>query len=270
MIPIRDINPVRTKPLVLYVIIGINVAVWFYQVQLSAVGGGDAMQAFVLRFGVVPKAFVTGSLGSLVTPVTSMFMHGGWLHIIGNMWFLWVFGDNVEDKLGPRRFLLFYVLSGVIAALAQVVINPESNIPMVGASGAVSGILAAYVMLFPRAKVVTLIPIFFFLHFARIPAAFFIFIWFGMQLLNASASLVTIGEDTGGTAFFAHVGGFVGGLAMVWWFLRDSRKPPKARKHKVHHQPRQDSHRPSPIASKRPQAEPPKRRSSKGYDKGYR
>jgi membrane associated rhomboid family serine protease len=161
-----------------------------------------------------------------ITPLTSMFMHGGWMHIIGNMWFLWVFGDNLEDVMGRGRFIGFYLLCGLAAAVGQMLIDPGSRVPMVGASGAISGVLAGYVRLFPHARVLTLVPIFIFLQFVELPAFLFIFIWFGLQLLQGFASLGQVGTGQGGVAFFAHIGGFVAGLVLVKLFRRG--KPPRS------------------------------------------
>jgi membrane associated rhomboid family serine protease len=156
-------------------------------------------------------------IGGLATPFTSMFIHGGWLHLLGNMWFLHIFGDNVEDALGRARYVMFYVLCGLLAAVGQILIDPESKIPMVGASGAIAGVLGAYYRLFPRARVVTLIPIFFFITVRELPAVFFIVLWFAMQLLEGLGSLGNAAQG-GGVAFFAHIGGFLGGLLLVTAF----------------------------------------------------
>jgi membrane associated rhomboid family serine protease len=214
VIPLRDINPIRTRPVVTYLLIAANTAVFLYQAQLSQAAG----QLFAHQWGLVPYYLTQPehiAFGSFETPFTSMFMHGGWLHLISNMWFLHIFGDNVEDTLGHVRFLLFYVACGLAAAVAQVVIDPSSTVPMIGASGAIAGVLGAYFMLFPHARVVTLIPVFVLFFVRELPAVFFIVIWFGMQLLSGIGSL-GIDQQTGGVAFFAHIGGFLGGL----WLLR--------------------------------------------------
>ncbi len=226
MIPLRDINPTRSRPLVTYTLIAINTVVFLYQSFLGEEGGRE----FVERFGMVPywltqsDPFVSrvdgGGLGSWITPVTSMFMHGGILHLLGNMWFLHVFGDNVEDVLGKIRFFLFYIASGLAAVLAQALIDPTSQVPMVGASGAIAGVLAGYVTLFPRARVLTLVPIFILLQTMEFPAFFFIFIWFGYQLLMGFTSLGQMGNIGGGVAFFAHIGGFLAGLILIHVFRR--------------------------------------------------
>ncbi len=240
MIPLRDLNPTRRRPFVTYTIIAVNVAVWLYQFWLNdlTVGGATpAFEHFVRRWGVIPY-YLTAEphLGSLVTPLTSMFMHGGWLHLIGNMWFLHVFGDNIEDELGHARYLLFYLVSGLGAVALQVAIEPSSTIPMVGASGAIAGVLGGYMMLHPRARVITLVPIFIFIQFVELPAFLFLFVWFGLQLLYGMTSLGA--EQVGGVAFFAHVGGFLVGLVLVR-FLRlppDQRGPitPELRRHAPH------------------------------------
>lgn len=222
MIPLRDINPVQTRPVVTYVLIAINVVVWLCEVAVLLTAGPHELGVLVSEWGMVPdKLLGPGHPMDWLTPLTSMFMHGGWFHVIGNMWFLWVFGDNVEDALGRPRYVAFYVLCGLAAVVAQVAIDPGSSVPMVGASGAIAGVLAAYVVLYPRARVLTLVPIFIFIQFVELPAFLFIFVWFGMQLLSGYASLGDMGE--GGTAFFAHIGGFIAGLALVFLLRRRGR-----------------------------------------------
>jgi membrane associated rhomboid family serine protease len=209
VIPLRDRNPTLATPYVTYALIAINVVAFVYEFLLGA-----QMQAFVERWGVVPYFLTSGAVpGSVVTLVTSMFLHGGWAHLIGNMWFLFVFGDNVEDRLGRGRFLIFYFASGFGAALLQVLIDPSSTVPMVGASGAISGVLGAYAALFPGARVLTLVPIFVFIQFIELPALLLIAAWFVLQLVQG---LLTLGVGSGGgIAFFAHIGGFVAGLALI-------------------------------------------------------
>ncbi|MGD8863342.1 MAG: rhomboid family intramembrane serine protease [Myxococcales bacterium] len=219
MIPLRDINPTRRRPLVTYALVVANLAVFGYQVSLDDV----AARELIFRFGVVPH-FITQEphVGALITPVTSMFMHGGIAHLVGNLWFLHVFGDNVEDVLGRPRFVVFYLLCGILAAGAQTLVNPDSRVPMIGASGAIAGVLGAYIKLFPGTRVVTLIPIFFFFVVRELPAVFFIFVWFAMQFV---LGVSTIGRGTG-VAFFAHVGGFVAGVALLGAFMRNPPQPP--------------------------------------------
>ena len=220
MIPLRDINPTTRRPYVTYALIALNVGIWLYEFML-----GPALQTFVMRWGVVPYYLTQEpSLGSWMTPLTSMFLHGGWMYVIGNVWFLYVFGDNIEDALGRWRFLAFYLLTGLAAVAAQVLIEPASKVPMVGASGAIAGVLGGYLMLYPRARVVTLVPIFIFLQFIELPAWVFLFVWFGLQLLHGFFSLGDVGTG-GGVAFFAHIGGFVAGLGLVKLMKPKKRSP---------------------------------------------
>lgn len=221
MIPIRDDAPRITVPFVVWLLIAINVAAFLFQVGMAA-DSPRAAHALVASFGVVP-ARVSGVLGGsetlfagLLPVVTSMFLHGGWMHLIGNMWFLWIFGDNVEDELGHGVFLLFYLVCGIVAAAAQILSDPASTIPMVGASGAVAGVMGAYMMRFPRARVTILIPIFFFWTTFQLPAFLMLSYWLLVQFVSGSSSSV------GGVAWWAHVGGFVGGLALV--LLRPRRR----------------------------------------------
>jgi membrane associated rhomboid family serine protease len=235
VIPIRDLNDRQRTPVVTWALIAANVAVFIGSLGL---GSADA-EGLVMRFGVIPDVLVHGSwtlpraeggaLGSWVTPFTSMFLHGGLLHLGSNMLFLHVFGDNVEDVLGRGRFLFFYLLCGLGAVAGQVLVDPTSMVPMIGASGAISGVLAGYVTLFPHARVVTLIPIFIFIHFMEVPAGIFIVLWFVLQLVQGYLSLGMIAEGAGGVAWFAHIGGFLAGLL----FIRLLYKTPKARRRRV-------------------------------------
>ncbi|HEY3092959.1 MAG TPA: rhomboid family intramembrane serine protease [Vicinamibacterales bacterium] len=213
MIPLRDIIPSRTTPVVTITLIAINVLVFLYELSL-----GRAVDAFTLYWGLVPAAF------SWVTVVTSMFLHGGFMHVAGNMLYLWIFGDNVEDRMGHGRFLVFYLLCGVAAALAQTITQPDSVIPMVGASGAIAGVMGAYFVLYPRSRIVTLIPLFFFFQVIEVPAILFLGIWFIMQFISGLGSIVTVAGNTGGIAVWAHVAGFVAGISGVVVFRRPERK----------------------------------------------
>ena len=207
MIPIRDSVKSRTFPKINVALIIINVIVFIYELSLSQAG----LQQFVMQFGAIPARIMAtgGRVDSLLPLITAMFLHGGWLHLGGNMLFLWVFGDNVEDRLGSARYLLFYLATGLAGFLAQMAANPAASGPMIGASGAIAGVLGAYVFLFPKSKVVTLLPIFFFFTFIEIPAIIFLPLWFGLQLLNGVAS---IGAAGNAVAWWAHVGGFITGL----------------------------------------------------------
>jgi rhomboid family protein len=207
MFPVADVIPSRTRPTVTIAIIALNALAFLFELTLSE----RDLQLFVLTYGVVPAAF------SWVSVVTSMFLHGGWLHFLGNMLYLWIFGDNVEDRLGHGRYLVFYLLCGAAAALGQAALQPYSPIPMVGASGAIAGVMGAYFVLFPHSRVITAVFIFFFFDLVEIPAIFFLGIWFFMQFFSGVGSL---GSDAaeGGVAFWAHVAGFaIGALAGVVW-----------------------------------------------------
>lgn len=220
MFPVSDDNPQINKPIAVYSIIGLNALAW---VLLQGVGSGEQLQSSVCQFGLIPSDLFNSNQGGVCSSVSgsgwlgiisSMFMHGSWMHILGNMWFLWVFGDNVEDSMGSLRFVLFYLLSGLLAAAAQVVSAPDSVLPMVGASGAIGGVMGAYIMLYPRVKVHLLV--FFFI--IRVPAFAMLLYWMFLQVMGGISSL---GSSAGGVAFWAHVGGFVGGAVLVWWMKDD-------------------------------------------------
>jgi membrane associated rhomboid family serine protease len=219
MIPLRDDNPSELRPIVSITLIVMCVLVFLW--QLGTPGSG---QASVYSLGLIPSVlFGHNELPpeyALVPPTatvfTSMFLHGGWMHLIGNMLYLWIFGDNVEDAMGHVRFLVFYLLCGVAAAMAQAIPDPMSNIPMVGASGAISGVLGAYLLLYPHARVFVAIPIGFLLHTTYLRAGVVLLLWFGMQLLSNAFTA----PGSGGVAFRAHIGGFVAGMVLVPLFKR--------------------------------------------------
>ncbi|WP_075187789.1 rhomboid family intramembrane serine protease [Teredinibacter haidensis] len=227
MFPIRDDNPQVNKPIAIYGLIVANALAWFL---LQGFGFGDQLHASVCQYGLIPAdLFSDGLLNSTEKACpgsgagwsgvfSSMFMHGSWMHILGNMWFLWVFGDNVEDSMGSVRFVIFYVLCGVCAAAAQVIADPGSAIPMVGASGAIGGVMGAYIMLFPRVKVHMAVVLIIIFTTFRVPAVAMLGYWIVVQLLGAFSSM---GATGGGVAFWAHVGGFLGGAALVWVFKDD-------------------------------------------------
>ena len=202
MFPVSDVIPSRTVPVVTVSLIVVNSLVFLYQVMLPPRG----LQVFVAHYALIPAWF------SLASVLTSMFLHSGWMHIIGNMLYLWIFGDNVEDQLGHVGFLIFYLAAGTVAAVGQVMINPHSAIPMLGASGAIAGVMGAYFVLYPESRVLTAIFILFFFDLVEIPAIFFLGIWFLMQLLSGVGSLGVSNAAGGGVAFFAHIGGFITGL----------------------------------------------------------
>lgn len=216
MLPLRDDNPSATTPYVNYALIAINVFVFLYELSL-----GHDLQAFFGDYAVVPRVLLAhlnavehghlSQLAGLVPLVTNMFMHGGWLHLGGNMLFLWIFGDNVEDRLGHLPYLAFYLLAGVLASLTQVWSDPHSLLPSLGASGAIGGVLGAYFMLYPRARVTTLVFLGIFITTLNVPAIVFLGLWFVLQSIQGLASLGAA-NATGGVAFWAHIGGFVGGV----------------------------------------------------------
>jgi len=214
VIPLKDKNPSRTFPFVNYLLIAANVVVFFYEISL-----GQRLDDFIVKYGLVAHRYFYDVSHHIyfvrryVPFLSSMFLHGGWMHIIGNMWFLFIFGDNIEDRLGHGNYFVFYILSGLAAAIVQILSSVNSSVPTIGASGAISGVLGAYLVIFPRAKIVTLIPIFFFFDIIDISAFLFIGFWFLMQFVSGIQSL---GFDTsGGIAWWAHVGGFVAGILMV-------------------------------------------------------
>ena len=208
MIPLRDVIPSRTTPFITITIIVLNAAAWLFEIGLP----DDVRQAFLTVYGVVPADFHAPTL------ITSMFLHGSWMHVIGNMWYLWIFGDNVEDRLGHGRFILFYLACGIIAALGQVLADPSSTLPTIGASGAIAGIMGGYFVLYPRSRVLTLILLIFWWEVFELPAIVLLGFWFLMQLFSAAGSIaVTSGtHGGGGVAFMAHVAGFVAGMIGVF------------------------------------------------------
>ena len=215
MLPLRDSIPSKSIPVVSYCIIALNAMVFFVETSLSSSGGLDA---FMFRYGVVPAHFMGNPFLNWNTLVTSQFLHGGFAHILGNMWFLYIFGDNIEDVLGHVRFLAFYIVSGVAAALAQIYFNPASQIPMIGASGAIAGILGAYFIFHPHSRVMTLVPLGFYSRIIEIPAFFFLGFWFLMQTFSGTSALYVAkvsGHDAGGVAWWAHAGGFAFGTTIA-------------------------------------------------------
>lgn len=224
MIPLRDVNQARTRPIVTILIVLVNVLVFAYELTL-----GGHLEHFFREFGVVPVdirgGLVEGRIGIIQPVLTSMFLHGGWLHLIGNMLFLWVFGDNVEDRIGHVRYLLFYLTGGIVAGVAHIALNANSVVPTIGASGAVAAVLGAYSFLFPGARVLTLVPLGFFLQTVELPSRLFFGIWFAIQFLSgASMFVVSRSDSAGGVAWWAHVGGFVFGLAVAAVFYKDRRR----------------------------------------------
>jgi membrane associated rhomboid family serine protease len=215
MIPLRDVIPSRTTPVVTIAILTVNILAFLYETSL----GPAARDAFLAANGMIPADFAWDAVA------TSMFLHGGWLHLIGNMLSLWIFGDNVEDRLGHGRFILFYLLCGTLAALAHVWADPLSPLPTIGASGAIAGIMGAYFVLYPHSRVLTLLPIFIFIQIVEVPAVVFLGLWFLLQLVSGVGSQLaaTTGEAVGGIAFWAHIGGFAVGALLVKLMARPER-----------------------------------------------
>ncbi len=223
MIPFRDNIPSRRYPLVTLLIIIVNVLVFLYQVSLPR----HALEQFVSLYGVVPARLqLTGQYPAQVLSLTltalfvSMFLHGGWLHLIGNMWYLWIFGDNVEDRMGHFRFLLFYLLCGLAASSAHIFFNLNSRVPSIGASGAIAGVLGAYVLSYPFARVLTLVPFLIVWPVVELPALLVLGSWFLVQLLNGSAAIIGSSETGGGVAWWAHIGGFLAGMILLAVFAQ--------------------------------------------------
>lgn len=233
MIPLKDDVPSRTFPIVNITLIVLNIAVFLFELML-----GTELQDFIQQFGVIPaKYFYEGMLltngkvvyfsdyNRIIPLFSSIFLHGGWLHLFGNMLYLWIFGDNVEDRMGHFRYLIFYILCGLFASLTHIVMNSDSTIPTIGASGAIAGVLGAYMFLYPYAKVVVLIPIFIFFEAIQLPALFVLGLWFVMQLFQGTLALSVESSATGGVAWWAHIGGFIFGAVAVHFFKKKSRKP---------------------------------------------
>jgi membrane associated rhomboid family serine protease len=216
MSPLRDNNPRRTVPVVTYVLIALNVLGFLWELSL-----GRNLDRAIFAAAFIPARFwITGYYASdLLSILISMFLHGGFMHIAGNMLYLWIFGDNVEDRLGHARYLVFYLLCGTLATFAHAFFSPASRVPAIGASGAIAGVLGAYLVLYPSARVTTIIPIFFFITIREIPAIIILGFWFVIQFLSGVGSLgVPAAQDTGGVAFFAHIGGFIAGMILVFLF----------------------------------------------------
>ncbi len=221
MVPLRDLNPIRITPYATYGLIAANILVFLYELTLAQ----PQIERFFQAAAVVPRELTASFNGVHVnqfepewlTLVTSQFLHAGFLHVAGNMWFLWIFGNNVEEKLGHIKYLIFYIACGVLAALTQWLFSPESSIPSLGASGAIAGVMGAYILRFPDVQVLTLIPIFPFFPTVRLPALLFLGFWFAEQAFNGVAGLevpVNVGMEHGGTAYWAHAGGFLFGAIL--------------------------------------------------------
>jgi membrane associated rhomboid family serine protease len=206
MIPLRDTQPSYSTPFVTVAIIAVNILVFLHQLSLDPY----ELNHFISRYAVVPVRFQYMDL------LSSMFMHGGWMHLVGNMWFLWIYGDNVEDVLGHSKYLLFYVACGVAAALVHVMMASDSRVPTLGASGAIAGVMGAYMVKFPHSRIITLVPIFVFFTTMEIPALFMLLYWFVLQVFSGVGSIGYSNVSSGGVAWFAHIGGFVVGIILIY------------------------------------------------------
>jgi membrane associated rhomboid family serine protease len=220
MFPLKDDNPTTITPIVTWMLIAVNTVIFLYQVSL----GPKGLQ-FVYQYGAIP-AVVTGeaslpkqfvAIPPFLSIFTSMFLHGGWLHLIGNMWYLWIFGNNIEEAMGRLRYLVFYIVCGLTASLSHILLNAGSTLPSIGASGAIAGVLGAYLLLYPRARVLTFVVLIFFIRLLYIPAGFILGFWFLLQLMNSSAAG---SQNSGGVAVWAHIGGFIAGLVLVGLFKK--------------------------------------------------
>ena len=230
MIPYKDENPTHHLPVVTYTVLGLNILAW---VLIQGLGSEPQLSDSICRYGLIPGALLTGAGSAPVSGycgvlsqdwsvvVTSMFMHAGWWHLVGNMWFLWLFADNIEDVLRPAKFIVFYLVGGVVAVIAQIVSEPSSAVPMVGASGAIGGIMGAYAWLYPTVRVRLAVVLGLFVFRRTIPAWVLLTIWFSLQLISVAMSLLS--ESESGIAFWAHIGGFLAGFFLIQLITR---KPP--------------------------------------------
>lgn len=217
LFPIYDENPTQSMPWITLLIIVSNIFVFVYELSLQSSGQLQQLiqTAALIPYQITHMTEITSSISNMGVPtlITSMFLHAGWLHIIGNMWYLWIFGNNVEDALGHFKYLFFYLACGLGGGVLHILSQPNSQVPTLGASGAIAGVLAAYLILFPNTRVVTIVPIFFFIQVIRVPALLLIGLWFIIQLASGIGTLST--TPAGGTAWFAHVGGFIAGLLLI-------------------------------------------------------
>jgi membrane associated rhomboid family serine protease len=214
MLPLRDTNPTQRTPVVTITLIVVNILIYIYEWSLS--GREAQMLAFFDQWAIIPGQLTTNFVPEAITLLSAMFLHGSWLHLGGNMLYLWIFGDNIEDRMGKVRYIIFYLLGGLAASAAQILIDPDSPVPNVGASGAIAGVLGGYLILYPRARILTLV----FRFMTQVPAYIVLGFWFVLQLFQGVGSLgVMTDAQQGGVAFFAHIGGFVAGMILVKPFL---------------------------------------------------
>ncbi len=224
MIPFKDNVPSRRFPVITVVLILANVAAFLYELSLPSA----VLDDFFFSYGIVPARLQASGQSSMLlfalmgsSLVTAMFLHGGFIHLLGNIWYLWIFGDNVEDRMGPVRFLFFYLLCGALAGGAHVLFNLDSRIPTIGASGAVAGVLGAYLISYPLARVSTLLPFLIVWPIVELPAMLLLGFWFFVQFLNGTASIGAASGMMGGVASWAHIGGFISGVSLIWLFARE-------------------------------------------------
>lgn len=229
MIPLRDSTPSRRVPFMTVLLIIVNVYIFLKEISLE-----QAVNSVIYKFAVIPADYLYAAEGhpyifieKNITLISALFLHGGWVHLLSNMWYLWVFGDNVEDKLGHLRFLIFYLICGVIGNLAHIFMNAGSHVPAIGASGCIAGVLGAYFLLFPRARILTLLPIFIFFTVVEVPAFFFLGLWFILQFLNGFL-LLPCGKDSLCVAWWAHIGGFISGIILTFVLVSGSRRKRRA------------------------------------------
>jgi rhomboid family protein len=230
MLPLKDTIPSRSFPLVNWILIGLNVSVFLIELSAAASGQVDAL---IQSYGVVPWRFLYyRDAPQYATLLTSMFLHGGWVHLFSNMLALYIFGDNVEDRMGPAKYLVFYLLCGIAAGLTHIYFNRNTTLPSIGASGAIAGVMGAYLVLFPHARVLTFIPVFFYPLIIEVPAVTYLGVWFISQLFSGTLEIAHSAyspemRDQGGVAWWAHAGGFVAGALLVWLFAPPQTRPRK-------------------------------------------
>jgi len=220
MIPIRDNQPSSRFPLVNWLLILANVLIFIYEISLEP----SALESFVMTYGLVPAEVISQPLENWMPFITSIFLHGGWLHLIFNMLALYIFGDNIEDRLGHIPYLAFYLFGGIAGSVMHILFNTQSNLPTIGASGAIATILGAYLILYPRARVVTIIPIFIFIQVVQLPAPLYLGFWFLSQLLSGAAQITSEAYQSGGVAWWAHIGGFAAGAITALLFYRQKKR----------------------------------------------
>lgn len=231
MLPLKDLNPTRRIPVITYGLIVVNVLVFLWEQSVPV----NELEELFMRLSVVPATFIQDplALDTILDFFRSMFFHGGWAHLLGNMLYLWLFGDNLEDRMGVVLYLFLYFLGGIVASIAQIVINPNSLVPMIGASGAIAGILGGYLILFPGVRVRGIILLGLYARTAEWPAWAVLGLWFVLQLFNGAVALGVQTGTTGGVAFFAHIGGFITGFVLTWIFMRLVPQPPAEQRREV-------------------------------------